>query len=42
MGEAYYLKGDMKSAQENYKKSVLLNPKNQHAKDILKKIANKQ
>ena len=32
LGEAYELFGDNAKAIENYKKSVLLNPDNEHAK----------
>ena len=38
LGEAYYLKGDLKSAKYYYNKSLELNPKNQNAINVLKKI----
>ncbi|MCF3108989.1 alpha/beta hydrolase [Niabella sp. CC-SYL272] len=41
LGEAYYLKGDLKSALKNYRKSVLLNPQNQNGKNLIRKIEDK-
>jgi len=38
LAEAYMKSGDMKKAQENYEKSVRLDPKNDNAKEMLKKI----
>lgn len=40
LGEAYFLKGDSKAALDHYKKSVLLNPKNENGKNMIKKIMN--
>ncbi|MBO9592967.1 MAG: tetratricopeptide repeat protein [Niabella sp.] len=42
LGEAYYLKGDLKRALENYRKSVLLNPQNQNGMKMIRKIIDKQ
>ncbi|WP_300602337.1 alpha/beta hydrolase-fold protein [Niabella sp.] len=42
LGEAYYLTGDMKRALENYRKSVQLNPGNQHGKHMIRKITSKR
>jgi tetratricopeptide (TPR) repeat protein len=38
LGEAYYVKGDKESAIAHYKKSLELNPNNENAKRMLKKI----
>jgi len=38
MGEAFYNKGDLKSAILNYNKSLELNPKNDNAKQMIEKI----
>lgn len=38
LAEAYMKSGDMKKAQENYEKAVTLDPKNDKAKEMLKKI----
>jgi cytochrome c-type biogenesis protein CcmH/NrfG len=38
LAEAFMKSGDMKKAQENYEKSVRLDPKNDNAKEMLKKI----
>ena len=38
LAEGYMKSGDLKNAQLNYEKSLTLNPKNQNAIDILKKI----
>ncbi|HEY8563669.1 MAG TPA: serine hydrolase [Pyrinomonadaceae bacterium] len=38
LGEAYLEAGDEKSAIENYKKSLLLNPKNENAREALKRL----
>jgi len=38
LAEAYMKSGDMERAQENYEKSVRLDPKNDNAKEMLKKI----
>jgi CubicO group peptidase (beta-lactamase class C family) len=38
MGEAYYIKGDLKLAALNYKKSLELDPKNDNARQIIEKI----
>lgn len=40
MGEAYMLNGDKTLAVENYKKSLKLNPNNQNAVEMLKKLEN--
>jgi len=37
LGDAYYANKELKFAKENYKKSLKLNPANQHAKEMLKK-----
>ncbi|HKP69882.1 MAG TPA: serine hydrolase [Pyrinomonadaceae bacterium] len=39
LGEAYLESGDKKSAVENYKKSLELDPGNENAREVLKKIA---
>ena len=41
LGEAYLESGDKKSAVENYKKSLELNPDNENAREVLKKIQDK-
>ncbi len=38
LGEAYLNSGDNKLALENYKKSVELNPKNEHGIEVIKKL----
>jgi CubicO group peptidase (beta-lactamase class C family) len=38
LGEAYLESGDKKSAIENYKKSLELDPENENAREVLKKI----
>src|SRR5690606_30626249 len=38
LGEAYALAGNNDLAIENYKKSIELNPDNQHGKEMLKKL----
>jgi cytochrome c-type biogenesis protein CcmH/NrfG len=38
LAEAYMKSGDMKLAEKDYEKSLALNPKNENAKDMLKKI----
>jgi hypothetical protein len=38
LAEAYLKAGDTKKAEENYAKSVALDPKNENAKEMLKKI----
>ena len=38
LAEAYMKSGDMKKAQENYEKALTLDPKNDNAKDKLKKM----
>jgi CubicO group peptidase (beta-lactamase class C family) len=38
LGEAYLEAGDKKSAAENYKKSLLLDPQNGNAREVLKKL----
>jgi tetratricopeptide (TPR) repeat protein len=40
LGEAYMKKGDKKTAIENYKKSVSINPGNIDGKEILKQLEN--
>jgi CubicO group peptidase (beta-lactamase class C family) len=39
LGEAYYRSGKKKEATENYEKAVQLDPKNEHAKWMLSKLA---
>ena len=41
LGEAYLEAGDKQSAIENYKKSLALNPENENAREVLKKIDDK-
>lgn len=41
LGEAYLEAGDRKSAIENYKKSLSLNPENENAREVLKKLEGK-
>ena len=41
LGEAYLESGDKKSAAENYKKSLELDPENGNAREVLKKIEGK-
>lgn len=41
LGEAYLEAGDRKSAVENYKKSLLLNPGNENAREVLKRLEDK-
>ena len=38
LGEGYLESGDKKSAVENYKKSLELDPTNENAREVLKKI----
>jgi CubicO group peptidase (beta-lactamase class C family) len=38
LGEAYLEAGDKKAAVENYEKSLLLDPQNDNAKEVLKKL----
>ena len=38
LGEAYLESGDKKSAIENYEKSLLLDPQNDNAREVLKKL----
>lgn len=38
LAEAYMKSGDLKKAQENYEKALTLDPKNDNAKEMLKKI----
>lgn len=38
LAEAYMKSGDMKKAQENYEKALTLDPKDDNAKEMLKKI----
>lgn len=38
LAEAYIKSGDLKKAQENYEKALTLDPKNDNAKEMLKKI----
>jgi cytochrome c-type biogenesis protein CcmH/NrfG len=42
LAEGYLKVGDFKKAQENYEKSLGLDPTNQNAKDALKKIKESQ
>ena len=37
LGDAYYANKELKLAKENFKKSLKLNPANEHAKEMLKK-----
>lgn len=41
LGEAYLEAGNKELAVENYKKSLLLDPKNENAREVLKKIEDK-
>ncbi len=41
LGEAYLEVGDKKLAVENYKKSLFLNPQNDNAREILKRLEDK-
>ncbi len=41
LGEAYMIKGDKELAIKNYAKSLVLNPKNTNAIEMLKKISDK-
>jgi tetratricopeptide (TPR) repeat protein len=41
LGEAYLESGDKESAIENYKKSLLLNPENESAREVLKRLEDK-
>ncbi|MCJ7933354.1 MAG: tetratricopeptide repeat protein [Chryseobacterium sp.] len=41
LGEAYMLKGNKKSAIENYEKSIQLNPNNTDGKEMLKNFYQK-
>jgi len=41
LGEAYLEAGDRKSAIENYQKSLSLDPENEHAREVLKKLEDK-
>lgn len=41
LGEAYFLKGNSKTALDHYRKSVLLNPGNENGKNMIKKIQDK-
>ncbi len=41
LGEAYLEAGNKDLAIENYKKSLLLNPDNKNAEEVLKRLANK-
>src|SRR5688500_12991590 len=38
LGEAYLESGDKKSAIENYKKSLELDPENENAREVMKRI----
>jgi tetratricopeptide (TPR) repeat protein len=38
LGEAYLKQGDKALAIENYKKSLDLNPQNENARDVLKRL----
>jgi serine-type D-Ala-D-Ala carboxypeptidase/endopeptidase len=38
LGEAYVKAGDTKTAKEHYEKSLKLNPENQGAREMLKKL----
>jgi tetratricopeptide (TPR) repeat protein len=42
MGEAWMNKGDFKKAIDYYEKSLALNPKNEGAKDNIKKMKEKK
>ncbi len=41
LGEAYLETGNRDLAIENYKKSLLLNPENKNAEEVLKRLTNK-
>jgi tetratricopeptide (TPR) repeat protein len=41
LGEAYLEAGNKDLAIENYKKSLMLNPENKNAEEVLKSLANK-
>ncbi len=41
LGEAYLEVGNRDLAIENYKKSLLLNPENKNAEEVLKRLTNK-
>jgi len=41
LGEAYMKANENEQAIENYKKSLILNPNNENAKEMLKKICEK-
>lgn len=41
LGEAYLEAGDKASAVENYKKSLLLDPENENAREVLKRLEDK-
>jgi CubicO group peptidase (beta-lactamase class C family) len=41
LGEAYLEAGDKELAVENYKKSLLLNPENENAREVIKRLENK-
>lgn len=41
LGEAYLEAGNKESAKANYQKSLLLNPQNENAKELLKRLDNK-
>ncbi len=38
LGEAYYVKGDRQTAAECYRRSIDLNPENEHGKNVLKEL----
>ena len=38
LGEAYLKQGDKALAVENYKKSIDLNPQNENAREVLKRL----
>ena len=42
MGELLMLKGDKITAIENYEKSLQINPQNDNAKNMIKKLKEKQ
>jgi tetratricopeptide (TPR) repeat protein len=42
LGEAYLADGDTKLAIANYKKSIELDPKNEHGKEVLAEILKKK
>jgi len=41
MGELLMLKGDTITAIENYEKSLKINPKNENARNMIRKLRNK-